>query len=117
VRCSEWNRKATVLFFSLFTAHNNKATPLIFKIRHGDSTGDGVDRWPIDMRGWGWLRFATAVLSAGDARADQGGVSFWLPGINASLAAVPPSPGFSVPSMFYFYTGEADRDRNFAIGI
>ena len=56
------------------------------------------------------------LLSATAARADQGGVSFWLPGLYASLAAVPPSPGFSVPSTLYFYTGEAGGDENLEIG-
>ena len=50
------------------------------------------------------------------ARADQGGVSFWVPGIHASMAAVPPDPGFSMPSTFYFYSGKAESSRNFAIG-
>ena len=44
---------------------------------------------------------AASVLMAGiavDARsalADQGGLSFWLPGLMASLAAVPGEPGWS----------------------
>jgi hypothetical protein len=50
------------------------------------------------------------------ARADQGGVSFWVPGIHASMAAVPPDPGFSMPSTLYFYSGKAESSRNFAIG-
>lgn len=36
------------------------------------------------------------------ARADEGGVSFWLPGQFASLAAVPAQPGWSFASIFYF---------------
>jgi hypothetical protein len=61
------------------------------------------------------LVLAVALLPAA-ARADQGGVSFWLPGIYASLAAVPPAPGFSMPSTFYSYTGDAGGRRNFDIG-
>jgi hypothetical protein len=60
--------------------------------------------------------FASALAYAGVAEADQGGVSFWLPGIYASMAAVPPTPGFSVPSTFYFYSGKADSSRDFGIG-
>ncbi len=57
------------------------------------------------------LQFASTA-----ARADEGGVSFWLPGIYSSLAAVPPSPCFSTPSSFYSYSGDAGGDRNFDIG-
>jgi hypothetical protein len=32
------------------------------------------------------------------AAADEGGVSFWLPGLFGSLAAVPQQPGFSLSS-------------------
>src|SRR6516165_6864319 len=56
-------------------------------------------------------RFASrAVLTAialafavpGIARADEGGVSFWIPGFFGSLAAVPSqAPGWSVTSIYY----------------
>jgi hypothetical protein len=60
---------------------------------------------------------AVAVwVSAAPARADQGGVSFWVPGLYASMAAVPPDPGFSMPSTFYFYSGKADREDRFGFG-
>ena len=36
------------------------------------------------------------------ARADEGGVSFWIPGFFGSLAAVPAqAPGWSVTSIYY----------------
>jgi hypothetical protein len=35
------------------------------------------------------------------ALADEGGVSFWLPGMFGSLAAVPQQQGWSVTSMYY----------------
>jgi hypothetical protein len=35
------------------------------------------------------------------ARADEGGVSFWLPGIYGSLAAAPQQPGWSLPLIYY----------------
>lgn len=42
----------------------------------------------------------------GGARADEGGGSFWVPGQDAvNLAAMPPSPGWSVPVTLYYYTG------------
>ena len=43
----------------------------------------------------------TAIIVAGtlgalqDARADEGGISFWLPGIYGSLAALPQQPGWA----------------------
>src|SRR5438128_12320097 len=35
------------------------------------------------------------------ARADESGVSFWLPGLFGSLAAVPQTPGWSLGSIYY----------------
>lgn len=35
------------------------------------------------------------------AHADEGGVSFWLPGLFGSLAAVPVTPGWSLASIYY----------------
>lgn len=45
---------------------------------------------------------AIAVLAATDpARADQGGVSFWLPGTYGSLAATPQVPGWALGTVYY----------------
>lgn len=55
-----------------------------------------------------------AALSATvttSARADQGGVSFWLPGQYGSFAAIAPSPGFSLPMQSYCYSGSAGDDK------
>jgi hypothetical protein len=43
------------------------------------------------------------------ALADEGGISFWLPGQYGSFAAVAPEPGFSMPLVFYNYGGSASR--------
>ena len=40
----------------------------------------------------GVLASAIALCSSAAVRADQGGVSFWVPGIYASMAAVPLDP-------------------------
>jgi hypothetical protein len=48
---------------------------------------------------------ALIVAAWADAVADEGGTSFWLPGQYASLAAVPPSPGWSLSTDAYFYSG------------
>ena len=50
------------------------------------------------------------------ARADEGGVAFWLSGQYASFAAVPQSPGFYLPVMSYFYHGEAGGSVGFERG-
>ena len=42
-----------------------------------------------------------AALSPQTALADEGGVSFWLPGLFGSLAAVPLTPGWSLASIYY----------------
>ncbi len=43
------------------------------------------------------------------AQADEGGVSFWLPGQYASMAAVPPAPGWSLTLMPYYYSGRMEE--------
>ena len=48
---------------------------------------------------------AVAIVSGafvGQALADEGGVSFWLPGQYGSLVAVPPTPGWAF-AMIYFH--------------
>jgi hypothetical protein len=54
------------------------------------------------------------------ACADEGGVSFWLPGTYGSLAAVPQTPGWTFGS-FYYHTlvsagGDVSRAREFETG-
>jgi hypothetical protein len=44
------------------------------------------------------------------AMADEGGVSFWLPGLFGSLAAVPGQPGFSFANIYYHTTVSAGID-------
>src|SRR5262249_41009174 len=44
---------------------------------------------------------AASVLCSQAARADEGGVSFWLPGFFGSLAASPLQPGWSLTSIYY----------------
>ena len=46
----------------------------------------------------GILLAAVSTMSV----ADEGGVSFWLPGQFGSLAAVPAQPGWAFASVFYF---------------
>jgi hypothetical protein len=43
--------------------------------------------------------FVALACAAGSARADEDGVSFWIPGFFGSLAAVPQQPGWSLTSI------------------
>lgn len=53
------------------------------------------------------VTLAALRLTAAEALADEGGVSFWLPGQYASFAAIAPEPGFSLPMQTYYYSGSA----------
>jgi hypothetical protein len=46
-----------------------------------------------------------AAMAAGPAMADESGVSFWLPGQYGSFSAIAPDPGFSLPTISYYYSG------------
>lgn len=64
---------------------------------------------------------ALLASSAQIARADEGGVSFWIPGFFGSLAAVPAqTPGWSVTSVYYHTSvsagGDVARAREIEIG-
>lgn len=43
--------------------------------------------------------------------ADEGGSAFWLSGQYASMAAVPSSPGWSLVTMPYIYSGKSDKTK------
>src|SRR3954468_3428163 len=57
---------------------------------------------------------------ASPAKADEGGVSFWIPGFFGSLAATPQQPGFSMANIYYHTTVSAGanvaRAREVTIG-
>jgi hypothetical protein len=65
------------------------------------------------------IAFTTVAMPSG-ARADEGGVSFWLPGLFGSLAAVPSQPGFYLNTFFYNTNVNAGANvaisREFQIG-
>src|ERR1700730_17638726 len=52
---------------------------------------------------------ASSCLTCG-AKADEGGVSVWLPGFFGSLAASPLQPGWSLTSIYYHTTVSAGAD-------
>lgn len=58
------------------------------------------------------LPVASAIaLASPAALADAGGVPFWFSGQYASLAAVPATPGWSLPMQAYYYDGNASGDK------
>jgi hypothetical protein len=57
-----------------------------------------------------------ATLGCSTARADEGGVSFWLPGQMGSFAAVGTEPGWSVPVVYFHDSAGANGSKNFIIG-
>ena len=52
---------------------------------------------------------ALACLTS-PVKADEGGVSFWLPGLFGSLAAAPQQPGWSLSTIYYHTTVSAGAD-------
>jgi hypothetical protein len=58
------------------------------------------------LRGWfrvltACVAFAALVSATTMSLADEDGISFWIPGLFGSLAAVPQQPGWSLTSIFY----------------
>jgi hypothetical protein len=64
----------------------------------------------------------TAVMAFAPqvSRADEGGVSFWVPGFFGSLAAAPQQPGWSLTTIYYHTSVSAGSSvalaREFEIG-
>jgi hypothetical protein len=80
------------------------------------SVGSGLSRRHLAVL----VAAALFAFPAGVARADEGGVSFWIPGFFGSLAATPTTPGWSMTSMYYHDTVSAgagvSRAKEFQIG-
>src|SRR5262249_13724975 len=66
------------------------------------------------------LALSAAIVLPAVSFADEDGVSFWLPGLFGSLAAVPQHPGWSVTAINYFdsvsASGNAAAAREIRIG-
>lgn len=62
------------------------------------------------------LTLAITLARLSGARADEGGVPFWLSGQFPSLAAVPATPGASVTLIPYYYNGSAGISKSFDRG-
>jgi hypothetical protein len=61
-----------------------------------------------------------SLAASRDVKADEGGVSFWLPGQFGSLAAAPLNPGWTVANIYYHTSvsagGNVAAAREFTIG-
>jgi hypothetical protein len=69
----------------------------------------------ITLRASIGILFACSVVVAPRAAiADEGGVSFWIPGFFGSLAATPQQPGWSFTTIFYHTSVTAGADVAFA---
>jgi hypothetical protein len=62
------------------------------------------------------LALVAVAASPKPARADEGGVSYWIPGFFGSLAAVPPTPGWSVATVYYHASTDAGGGVQFPRG-
>ena len=70
---------------------------------HCKSVGARIrNRWGVFCtRSLAALALAALASAPNTARADEGGVSFWVPGFFGSLAATPQTPGFSFAVIGY----------------
>ncbi len=59
---------------------------------------------------------STIALVSSFSYADEGGVSFWLPGQYSSLAATAVEPGWSLPVIYYHSSVDASASSDFEIG-
>ena len=62
----------------------------------------------------GALVLGAFALAPMNAKADEGGISFWVPGFFGSLAATPLQPGFSFASIYYHTSVKGGGDVAFA---
>jgi hypothetical protein len=62
------------------------------------------------------LALAFLASSGTAVRADEGGVSYWLPGTYGSLAAVPAVPGWSFSTFNYYDSVSAGKNADFVRG-
>ena len=60
--------------------------------------------------------FWACLLALQPAAADEGGVSFWLPGQFGSFAAVGGDPGWSLPIVYYHTSADAGAAKSFRVG-
>jgi hypothetical protein len=82
------------------------------------------DRLLARQRAWSGTVFVSLLIAiagmTGAARADEGGVSFWVPGLFGSLAAAPQVPGWQFAAINYYTnvsaSGTVAASREITIG-
>jgi hypothetical protein len=62
------------------------------------------------------LALAALASTPNTARADFGGIGFWLPGLMGSLAAVPGQPGWSWMTLYVHLSQDGGGGRTFQLG-
>jgi len=68
-------------------------------------------RWKLSAS---LLALSVSIIAVKPAVADEGGVSFWVPGFFGSLAATPQQPGFSFATIYYHTSVSAGGNVAFA---
>src|SRR6185503_3374038 len=68
--------------------------------------------WPFSAV----LTIAVATTLPNAAIADEGGLSFWLPGLYGSLSSVPGVPGWSFATLYYHSDISAGGNKTFPQG-
>src|SRR5580692_9773952 len=63
-----------------------------------------------------FLTLCISASSADRARADAGGLSYWLPGTFGSLAAAPGVPGWAYSTIYLHVQEKAQGDKEFVRG-
>jgi len=60
------------------------------------------------------LALGSLAIARTGAEADEGGVSFWVPGTMRSLSAAPPQPAFAFANIYYHAVPNGGPDVAFA---
>src|SRR5262245_4232299 len=103
IECNRLRRLA------LTNGGNQRGRFMSQQIRMSEINAHGVDRKQTIASALICGAVALAFFSNG-AKADEGGVSFWIPGFFGSLAAAPLQPGWSLTSFYYHTTVSAGSD-------
>lgn len=83
----------------------------------GSANGNRSDRLKARLRSCGVAAALVSLVvydTSNAARADEGGVSFWVPGFFGSMAATPLTPGFSFANIYYHTSVSAGGNVAFA---
>jgi hypothetical protein len=103
--------------------HNRTADLSALGGRMGPSRSKSITASRKDRCGFGMARGLSALLLAlvaawgpSAAKADFGGISFWLPGTFGSLTAVPGHPGWAWATLYIHLSSEASGGKTFQRG-